>query len=128
MPSWRPSTDDTNKTAQLLALLPQLPEEGQIEVAQNLSDLVEGQDYAPLGQLLRAGQLPASVLDVLMTDALGRPDSLKLPLLLELAENPNHPDAGEAREMLGSFLGADYGDDWNLWRQKVQEQLRETSD
>lgn len=121
-------TDDTNKTAQLIALLPHLPAGVQLEVAQDLSNLVDDRDYAPLGQLLLNDQLSASALDVLMTDALSRPDALKLPLLLQLAQDPGHPDAGEAREMLGFYLDADYGSNWDLWQQKIQTWLQENPD
>src|SRR5262249_19544326 len=34
-------TEDTNKLKQLFEMFPQLPEEGQVEVAQHLSNLVE---------------------------------------------------------------------------------------
>lgn len=120
--------DETNKVAQLFAMFPRLPEDGQTEVAQHLSNLVEDQDYRPLGQLLENGNLPESVLDVLMGDVLNRPNSVKLPVLLDIAQNPKHPEAGEAKDILELFLDEDYGNDWNQWRQAMQQWLKENPD
>src|SRR5437667_6194404 len=41
--------EDAGKVKQLLEMFPRLPEDGQVEVAQHLSNLVADQDYAPLG-------------------------------------------------------------------------------
>src|SRR5712671_278101 len=80
--------EESEKAKQLLAIFSRLPEEGQVEVVQHLSNLVADQDYAPLGKLLVDASLPEDVLEQLMADILNRPNSLKLPLLLEVARNP----------------------------------------
>jgi hypothetical protein len=121
-------TDDTNKVQQLFQVFPGLPEDGQIEVAQHLSNLVPDDNYAPLGQLLQNAKLPEAVLDVLLGDALNRPNSVKLPALLEVARNPDHVEAGEAKDLLELYLDEDYGSDWEKWRQKLQEWLKENPD
>jgi len=56
-------------------------------------------------------QLPETVLDVLMADALNRPNGVKLPLLLEVAQNPDNAKAGEAKDLLELYLDGDYGSD-----------------
>jgi hypothetical protein len=63
-----------------------------------------------------------------MADALNRPNSLKLPALLEVARTPQHPKAGDAKEVLGFFLETDYGDDWPKWQDKVQAWLKDNPD
>ena len=112
----------------LLELFPKFPEAGQIEAAQHISNLLDDDDYALMGQYLTNANMPASVLTVLMNDAYNRPDSLKLPLFLEVARNPNHPNASEAKDDLEFYLDEDYGTDWKLWEQKLQEWLKENPD
>jgi hypothetical protein len=121
-------TEDTNKVTQLFAMFPRLPKDGQEEVAQHLSNLVDDPDYAPLGQLLTNAKLSPDVLDVLMADLLNRPNATKLPTLLEIARNPDHPNAGEAKDLLELYLDEDYGTDWTTWQQKMQEWLKDNPD
>ena len=120
------STD--GKARQMLDMFTNLPEAGQVEVARHLCNLVSDQDYPRLSQLLADPHLPQEVLDTLMGDALNRPNSLKLPALLEVARTPQHPKAGDAKEVLGFLLEADYGDDWPKWQDKVQEWLKDNPD
>ena len=122
------SDDNTNKVKELFALFPQLPEDGKDEVARHLANLSSDQDYAPLGGLLADDKLPESVLDVLMADVLNRPNGLKLPLLLQVAEDPNHPKASEAKDLLELYVGENYGNDWAMWQQKTAEWLKENPD
>lgn len=121
-------SDDTNKVKQLFTMFPRLPEDGQAEVAQHLSNLVDNDDYAPLGQLLKNARLPESVLDVLMGDLLNRPNAVKLPMFLDLARIPDHAEAGEAKDLLELYLDEDYGTDWPKWEQKMKEWLKENPD
>src|SRR5436309_2529016 len=84
-------SDETQKAKQMLAIFRRLPEEGQVEAAQHLSNLLADAEYAPLGKYLTDAKLPEAVLDVLIVDVLNRPNGLKLPLLLEVARAPGHP-------------------------------------
>jgi hypothetical protein len=121
---------DSDKAKELLQLFPTLPEDGKEEVAQHLSNLVADEDYAPLGKLFLDPTLPESVLDVLMADVLNRPNAVKLPTLLEVARNPQHPGAAEAKDLLELFLDPDddYGNDWNKWQAKMDQWLKENPD
>ena len=121
-------TDDTNKVKQLFDLFPRLPQDGQVEVAQHLSNLVEDEDYAQLGQLLTNSALSEEVLDVLMSDILNRPNNVKLPMFLDIARNPDHPKAGDAKDLLELYLDEDYGTDWAKWHTKMKEWLKENPD
>src|SRR6185436_14739988 len=75
------------KAKQMLEMFPRLPPDGQEEVAQHLSNLVSDEHYAALGQYLTNTTLPEPVLDVLLSDALNRPNKLKLPVLVEVARD-----------------------------------------
>lgn len=119
---------DTNKARLLLDIFPRLPPDAKVEAAQHLSNLVPDDDYASLQNLLMNATLSTDVLDVLLGDALNRPNPLKLPALLDVARNPAHPQAGEARDILGLYLDADYGDDWDQWKQKIVEWLKDNPD
>ena len=83
---------------------------------------------APLGKLLTDSKLPEEVLDVLIVDVLNRPNSLKLPLLLEVARDTQHPKAAEAKDLLELYLEEDYGSDWNKWQAKMEQWLKENPD
>lgn len=120
--------DDTNKARMLLDIFPRLPPDAKVEAAQHLSNLVPDEDYAPLGNLLTNATLSTEVLDVLLGDALNRPNSLKLPALLDVASNPAHPQAEEAKDLLELYLDADYGTDWGQWKQKIVAWLKENPD
>lgn len=120
--------DDTNKVKQLFALFPNLPPDGQEEVAQHLSNLVDDENYAPLADLMKNDKLPEGALDQLLSDALNRPNTLKLPLLVDVAQDPNHPKAAEAKDLLELYLGEDYGNDWNSWRQHMKDWLKDNPD
>jgi len=119
---------DTNKVKELYALFPKLPPDGQEEAAQHLSNLVDDDDYAPLGEMLKNDKLPEGVLDELLADVLNRPNNLKLPLLLDLAQDPNHAKRDEAKDLLELYLGEDYGTDWNSWGQHMTNWLQQNPD
>ena len=116
---------DTNKVKQLFALFPTLPPDGQEEVVQHLSNLVDDDAYAPLGELLKNAKLPEGVLDELLADVLNRPNNLKLPLLLDVASNPDHAKHDEAKDLLELYLGDDYGSDWSQWGQHLTNWLQQ---
>ena len=124
----RSEGDDSEKTKQLYAMFPQLPEDGQVEVAQHLSNLVSDQDYAPLGKMLADPKEPEGVLDVLIADLLNRPNATKLPMLLDVAKNSQHPKAVEAKDLLELYLEEDYGQDWAKWQAKTDQWLKDNPD
>jgi len=120
--------EDTNKVKQLFKMFPQLSPEGQEEVAQHLSNLVEDEDYADLGKLLKNDKLPEDVLDVLMADLLNRPNADKLPLLMDIVQNPAHAKRDEAKDLLELYLDEDYSSDPVLLKKKITEWLKENPD
>jgi hypothetical protein len=117
--------DENLKAKRLLELFPKLPEDGQVEAAQHLSNLLPDEEYSSLARTLTNAVTSEAVLDVLMTDVLNRPNPLKLGTLLEVAKTPNHPKAEEARDVLEVYVDEDFGADWNAWDAAVQKWLKE---
>ncbi len=95
---------EDKKALQMLAMLPNLPEDGQVEAAQHISNLLPDEEYSALSPVLTNAQTAEAVLDVLMTDVLNRPNGVKLNTLLDVARIPNHPKAEEAFDVLEVFL------------------------
>lgn len=96
--------DETLKAKKMLAMFSRMPEDGQVEAAQHISNLLPDEQYADLAKLLLDPKLPEEVLEVLMTDLLNRPNGLKLDNLFEIARMQNHPKGEEARDVLEVFL------------------------
>jgi hypothetical protein len=120
--------DEAGKARQLLELFPRLPADGQEEVAQHLSNLVSDEQYPELSQHLTNFALPEAVLDVLLSDALNRPNRLKLPALLGVARDARNPKAAEAKDLLELYLDEDYGSNWGTWQQKMDDWLKNNPD
>lgn len=119
---------EAQKATKLLEMFPLVPEDGQIEVAQHLSNLLTDDRYASLSPAFTNAATPEGVLDVLMTDVLNRANGIKLPTLLEVARTPNHPKAEEARDVLEVFVDENYGTDWAKWEKAIQDWLKENPD
>jgi hypothetical protein len=102
----------------LLAMLPQTPAEGQVEVAQHAGRLLADASFAGFGSQLTNAATPAAVRRVVFADLLSRPNSVKLPWLIEVARSPVDNQSGEALLILKSILREDYGTDWNAWRER----------
>jgi hypothetical protein len=124
------SDDDTTVKAQKLTeLYPKLPEDGQIEAAQHMANLLpDDQFVTSAGPLITNALTPQAVIDVLIGDMLNRPNQLKLPLLLEVAKTPTHPWKDEAKVMLELYVEQDLGDNWGEWEKAVQTWLKENSE
>jgi hypothetical protein len=120
--------EDGQKAKRLLAMFPNLPEDGQVEAAQHISNLLPDEQYSSLAQALTNAAMPEAVLDVLMTDVLNRPNQIKLETLLDVARTPNHPKAEEARDVLEVFVDENYGEDWTAWKNAVEKWLKENPD
>jgi hypothetical protein len=120
--------DDTNKVKQLFALFPKLPPDGQEEAVQHLSNLVDDTNYAQLGALMKNDSLSEGVLDELLADLLNRPNNLKLPMLLDVAQDPNNAKSAEAKDLLELYLGEDYGDNWTAWQTNMNNWMQQNPD
>jgi hypothetical protein len=117
--------DTALKAKQFVALIPQLSAEAQVEAAEHAANLMPDDQYAELGKILVDPKTPETVLDVLLGDLLDRPNTIKLPLLLQVMRTPEHPSRDEAREDLVFYLDEDFGNDWAVWEQKLGVWLKE---
>ena len=117
--------NEATKAAQILALMTTATEEGKVELAQHLVNLVQDDNYTSTGDLLTNSTTPRDVSNVLMNDLLNRNNNLKLPLLLAVARNENHPLRNEARDLLELFIQEDKGDNWTDWQNAVDKWLKE---
>ena len=119
------SDGDAQKARKLLALLPGLPEDGQVEVVTHASNLTSDDQYAALGRLLTNPRTPTEVLDLLMSDLANRTNTVKLPTLLQVARTADHPNSEEAKNLLELYLENDYGTNWAAWEEAVQAWLKD---
>lgn len=120
--------EDKEIAKQLIAIFPRLPTDGQIDVVQHISNLLPDENYPEVAKLMNDDKLPEDVLNQLFMDLLNRKTTVLLPELVEIARNPQHPTAGEAKDFLELYLENDYGTDWNLWSVKVKEYLTANPD
>ncbi|MEY2410940.1 MAG: hypothetical protein QOF48_3610 [Verrucomicrobiota bacterium] len=120
--------DETKKADLLLGMWKTLPEDGQVEIMQHISNLLPDEKFSALAQTFTNATTPEAVLDIIMTDTLNRPNGIKLPVLLDVARTPGHPKAEEARDILEVFVDADHGTDWPKWEKAVKDWLKENPD
>jgi len=124
----RAEADEAQTARTLITMLPNMPEEGQIEAAHHISNLLDDNDYASLKPTLLNTQMPEEVLSVLFTDLMNRGDEVKLRAFLDVARIPNHPYQEEALSDLQIYLDEDYGIDWNRWSEAVERYLQDNRD
>lgn len=118
-------SDENAKADQLLKMIPSLSEEAQLEVLQHVVNLVSDDHFEATGQILTNHLSNEEVLSVLMTDLMNRTNTLKLPLLLQLAKNEEHPLRQEAKDLLEFYVEEDHGTNWPLWEKGIQKWLKE---
>ena len=124
----RNNSDMSEKAKQLLALFPRMTVEGQVETAHHISNLLDDKDYPAFAQYLTNSATADDVLDVLMSDVMNRPNSMKMPTLLAVASNPDHPKAEEARQTLQLYLEDDYSTNLDILRENVEKWLKANPD
>ena len=128
---WQQSLEDVlvsegepeQKAERLLNLLPHLNAEAQVEVSQHLVNFVMDDHYERVAEIVTNAATPEAVSSVFLTDLLNRNDGLKLPLLLSVAKNQDHPKHEEAQNLLELFIQENFGQDWNKWDQAVTNWL-----
>lgn len=109
----------TDRGNELLAMLPQTPAEGQADVAQHASRLLSNASFASFGSQMTNAATPSAVRRIVFVELLTRPNSVKLPWLIEVARSSVDNQSGEALLMLKSILREDYGTDWNAWHNRI---------
>lgn len=69
--------------------------------------------------ILEPGWHP-QVHSALMSGTLKRANSVKLPVLLDLARKQDHPLRDEAKQLLGHLLAVDHGENWVAWEKSMK--------
>jgi hypothetical protein len=116
--------DANTKADRILALIPTAPPDAQVELSQHLVNMVQDDHYDGAAQLLTNAVTPSAVSTVLMNDLLNRNNTLKLPMLLAVAQNSDHPLRDQAREMLELLLQQDNGSNWDQWSAAINTWLQ----
>ena len=120
--------DENGKADKILALIPTAPPDAQQELAQHLVNMVQDDHYDGTAQMLTNSATPSDVSNVLMNDLLNRGNSLKVPMLLAIARNPDHPLKDEALNLLGLITQEDDGTNWDQWDSTVSTWLQNNPD
>jgi hypothetical protein len=116
--------DENGKADKILALIPVAPPDAQQELAQHLVNMVQDDHYDGTAEMLTNAATPPDVSDVLMNDLLNRNNTLKLPLLLAIARNGDHPLKDQALDLLGLLTQEDNGTNWDQWSSTIDTWLQ----
>jgi hypothetical protein len=122
------NTSSEQKLQDLKEMLAKLEEADAEEAVRDLTTRVKNDGYAFLKPLAVDASLPEPVRDEFMVDLMNRPNSIKMPLFLEIARNPDHPDHESAFDTLEAFTGLTFGADWNGWEKGIQQWLKNNPD
>ena len=131
-PEWEKQLDDVllsdadanTKADKILGMIPNAPTNAQVELSQHLVNMVQDDHYDGTASLLTNAVTPAAVSTVLMNDLLNRNNTLKLPMLLAVARDDEHPLKDQAREMLELLIQADNGTNWDQWSSSIDTWLQ----
>ena len=116
--------DDNTKADRILALIPTAPAAAQAELSQHLVNMVRDDHYDGTAQMLTNSATPTTVSSVLMNALLNRNNTLKLPMLLAVARQDDHPLKDQAREMLELLIQEDNGSNWDQWSTSIDTWLQ----
>ena len=117
--------EPSDKADMITNLMRGAPPEAQVELAQHLINMAQDDHYDGTAEMLTNATTPAAVATVLMNDLLNRRNNLKLPMLLAIARNNDHPLKDQAKDMLELFLQADYSTNWDQWSSAVDAWLQD---
>lgn len=118
------STDIPTIANTMLTGFPSLAAKDHLHAVGNLVALVGDDRFEGLKRLLLDPKTSLEAKEFLFRDAMSRGDLVKLPLLLTVMQQRDHPSANEAHEVLKQQLGADFGVNYGQWQAKITEVLR----
>ena len=119
--------DVTEKAKRMSQLYSHLPADLQTECAQHLVNFSTDASPEPLLEPLLSEKGDATAQGVLLLGLLQRADKVRLPVLLKIASNPNHPLTSEALQYLQFLLETDHGLDWDRWQEVIQRRIAESA-
>lgn len=112
------------KSQVFLAMLSSAEADDQRKLAHAALPNIGATNYGLARPHLLNPKLPKTVLSVFMTDALKRAYTVKLPVLLSLAQTTGHPLRNEAQELLRNYLGHNHGTNWVKWEETMLAWLK----
>jgi len=115
--------DGGNKVGRLSELMKTAPEWGRAEIAQYLAGATPSDQFGPASEVLTNSQQPEAVFRAMWPDLLNRPDPVKLPLLLDIAQNDQHPMQHQAQDMLSYVFSSETATNAGQWQVAVQARL-----
>lgn len=120
--------DNRNTVRRLLQGFNRLPLEAQTEYIAHALNLCEDDDYGAMEGIYMRSDSPADVREQIFDDVLNRPDEIKLPMMARTMEAPNHPLAGEAKDILTLHLDVDPDSPGPVdWNGRVRSYLQENT-
>ncbi len=120
--------DHTNTAQSLINLLPTLSNDGQVECAQHISNLLSDEEFKRVMPIWRNPSFNPDVIEVFATDLMNREHNVMLPAMLDAVRMPNHPYNEEAKTTLQVFLDEDYGNDVGKWEKAMKDFLKKEAD
>ena len=135
VPTWQPAINQAltsgappaDQAKNLLAQFPDLPPAGQFAAAHHISNLLPDESFGTWAGYLTNASIPLNVRGVIYADLMRRPNTVRLPMLLQVASS-SAPQAGNAAQLLRATLRDDYGKDWDAWALRIQEWLKSHPD
>ena len=123
------ASSEPDKARQMLEMFPQLPADGQEEVARHLTNLLPDQDYGLMRSLPDECRVAGGRAGC---PARRRSQSAQQPETAGAAgggaQRRNTPRRREAKDFLELFLEEDYGNDWDKWQAGIEQWLKANPD
>jgi hypothetical protein len=114
---------DPEKGRRLLETIPTMPVDGREAAAEEAIKRIPNAQYQSAQAALSNPAMFGTSLTVLYADLMNRPDEIRLPTLLMIARNNQHPYAPTARDNLNLVLGKNLGTDWTGWDAAIRQHI-----
>ncbi len=114
---------EAQKGRRLLEAIPTLAVEGRETAAEEAIKRIPDSEYRHVQIALSNPATFGTAISVFFSDLMDRPDELRLPTLLAIAQNSEHPYASSARDNLSFVLKQNLGTDWTRWDAAIRQQL-----
>jgi hypothetical protein len=110
--------------AKLYLLFPNMSTFEKVAAAPHMVNLTSDEELTKMINLLKNPLTPPEAMETFFNDMLNRPPEMGWPVLIDIIGQPRHPMGEQAREIMSTIVGDDYGTDINKWREGLREQLR----
>ena len=108
----------------LLLLFPNFSRVEKIAAAPHIVNLTGDEDLPKVVGFLKSPLTPPEAMETFFNDMLNRPPELGWQVLVDLIKENNHPMAGQAKEILTTIVGDDFGNDAAKWQKGLNDQLQ----